>query len=90
MALFVSKDANLLARSHILDDLSPREYNYLMKVRGHYTPADLLALTKALTPEEAQKKIVINLSWGDQHQVIEGVKSEYTLLEEGHDGDDLP
>ena len=83
-ALFIAKDASIIRRSLTeegMATLSKREYDYLMKVRGHYTPADFLALEKALEPEKHRENVVIHLSWGSGMQVLEGVEVPYTIGE---------
>jgi|SRR3990172_7133999 len=85
MALFVAKDAQIIRKAtRDLEALSKREYEYLGKVRSHYTSSDLLALDKALAPERHEQKVVISLSFGDTQQVLEGVEVPY-LIEEADD-----
>lgn len=91
MAMFVAKDAGLIRKSLLdMDMLSKREYDYLMKVRTHYTPGDLLSLEKALNPDKQQGDLVINLQWGP-HQALEGASTPYQLIEgeksNGNDAD---
>ena len=82
MALFTAKDASIIRRSITdLNGLSKLEFDYLMKVRTHYTPADLLALEKALEPEKHRENVVISLSW-DNISVVEGVEVPYHIIEE--------
>lgn len=89
MALFVAKDATILHKSlGDLNGLTKREYDYLMKIRTHYTPGDLFNLEKALNPAKYKENVVISLSWGQDQQIIEGVQTEYKqLLEENNDAD---
>ena len=87
MTLFIAKDAVILNKAMMsMDELSDREMRYLIKVRSHYTPADLLALEKAIDPEAHQEKVTINLTWGETQEIIEGVQSEY-LLDRGKEND---
>lgn len=85
MAMFVAKDAVLIRKSLTdFDFLSKREFDYLMKIRTHYTPGDMYNLDKALNPTKHQDHIQINLSWGANQAVeIEGVQAPYRLIEEG-------
>lgn len=85
MAMFVAKDAGILRRAGNLNEMTKREFDYLMKVRGHYTPSDLLAMEKAVNPEYGEEKVVINLTWATgtgarEAQVIEGVAQPQKLL----------
>ena len=83
-ALFIAKDASIIRRSLTeegMSTLSKREYDYLMKVRGHYTPADFLALEKALEPEKHRENVVIHLTWGGNMQTLEGVEVPYSIGE---------
>ena len=82
MSMFVAKDAYMIRKSLTdFDTLTKREYDYLMKIRAHYTPNDLLALEKALEPEKHRENTTIILSWGDSIQAIEGVQAPYQLIE---------
>ena len=92
MALFVAKDATIIRKSLLdMDALSKRDFQYLLKVRGHYTPGDLYSLEKALNPDSHQENLNIHLSWGSgmetPPEVIEGVVSPYQLMEGNHDTD---
>lgn len=87
MALFVAKDATILRKSlGDINQLSKREFDYLMKIRTHYTPGDLYNLEKALNPGKYKENVVINLTWG-QDQLIEGVQAEYQLTEGDQNAD---
>ena len=48
------------------DNMSDDEFKYFMAVRKHYTPNDMLALEKAIHPENHPEgtNLTINLSWG--------------------------
>ena len=83
MALLVSKDTQIIMKSMLLGNemLSKRDFDYLMKVRGHYTTADLLSLDKVLHPGKHNEEIKIVLNWGDQQEVIEGVQAPYQIEE---------
>ena len=66
MTMLVAKDSQIIRLASLdLDSLTKREYDYLTKVRAHYTPNDLLALEKALSPEKHKSNIVINLQWNN-------------------------
>jgi hypothetical protein len=85
MAFLVAKDASILHRSSDLELLTKREYDYLMKVRGHYTPGDLLALEKVFSPTQESDKVTIQLTWGPMVHTVEG-----SSLGGGQDGNHLP
>lgn len=92
MALFVAKDATLIRKALLdMDALSKREFSYLLKVRGHYTPGDLFSLEKALNPGAHQDNLTINLSWGSNmespQEVIEGVQAPYLIEGSGTNED---
>lgn len=86
MAMFVSKDAQILKKSGDLLSLNKREFDYLMKIRSHYTPNDLVAIERAMGRQE-ESKVTIQLNWGPHQQhLIEGaVEGEFKLLGEGND-----
>lgn len=88
MAMFVAKDASLIRKSLLnFDNMSKREYDYMMSVRKHYTPNDLYNLDKALNPTKHQDNVIINLEWG-QHQAIEGVQTPYKVIGESDGNND--
>lgn len=85
MALLVAKDTSIILKANAsLELLTKREYEYLGKIRPHYSPSDLLALDKVLHPGDHQPNINITLSWGNE-EVIEGVQATYQI--EGADND---
>ena len=84
MAMFVAKDASIIRGGlTALDKLTKREYDYLLKIRGHYTPGDLLSLERALEPEKHQEHQTIVLTWGDAIAVSESM-TEAKLIGEGN------
>lgn len=85
MAMLTAMDSVIIRKSMISTDLLTKvERDYLLKIRSHYTPSDLLALEKVLHPGLHQDNVNIVLSFGDQPQ-IEGV-SHYIV--EGQVEDD--
>ena len=83
MAMFVSQDSKILRKSLVygLDSLDKREFDYTMKVRGSYTPGDLVAMNRAMGEDIGDAKVVINLTWGPgQQQSLEHIDGEYKLL----------
>jgi len=83
MALFMFKDGLILQKSFSDDELTGPEERYLLKVRSHYTPSDLLSLEKAVNPDAHREKTVINLSWGEGVDSLEVVEQEMAQLEAG-------
>ena len=62
----MNKDLNVIAKGlGDLEQLSPREYDYFRNIRRLYTPDQLLALEKAISPERHKGEVNINLSWGN-------------------------
>ena len=78
MTMFVMKDAHVIAKSLEmgLESLTPQEFRYLLKLRNHYTPSDLLAIEKAVNPEAHNGKVEINLTWGNGNTIIDGDAAE--------------
>lgn len=67
MFLLLDQDFQVINKAHKTEftDLSAREWEYYKAIRKHYTPQDLLALEKALNPDEHKDNInyVVNLTW---------------------------
>ena len=54
-----------------LEMLTPREMKYLEAIRKHYTPNDLLAMERIISPEDFKGgDQVINLTWDTREQTI--------------------
>lgn len=52
MKMAMSRDSQVLYKAAIdLHALTEREYDYLKKIRGYYTPAGLIELDRAMAPE---------------------------------------
>ena len=84
MALFMMKDHQIISKSMVrdgLEEMSDREFKYLTTVRKHYTPSDLLALEKAVSPEAHQDSVHIKLTWGEVNSEV--INGEARLLQEG-------
>lgn len=63
MKLALRRDFRVLYKSiYNLEGLSDREYSYLRTVRRHYTPADLLALERALSPDIQPKSSSVHVT----------------------------
>lgn len=78
MKLALKKDYRILWKS-LFDpaDMDEREYDYLKLIRKHYTPQDLLALHKALSPEADESESAlpnITVIIGDQVVVEESAR----------------
>jgi len=57
MRLALNRDGKVLYKSvYNFEGMTPREYEYLKLIRKHYTPSDLLALERAMAPEEGHSK----------------------------------
>lgn len=85
MAAFTAMDSIIIRKAIISQDLLTKdEKAYLLKVRGHYTAGDLLALEKVLNPGLHQDQINVTLSFGNEH-MIEGVQSKYIVNAEVQD-----
>lgn len=83
-ALLLTKDARLFKKYDDVDELSSREFNYLMKARSQYNPQELLSMDKIISPEKHQEKVVINLTWDSAAQAIEAdglIEGEYKEVE---------
>ena len=65
-----------------LETLSEREYKYLSIIRGKYTPTDLMAMERIISPEDYKGgEAVINLTWDtrEQHVHIESGPAQVLL-----------
>ena len=74
MTMFIMKDAHIIGKSleEGPESLTDREFKYLLQLRKHYTPSDLLAIEKAVNPEAHNGKVEINLTWGNGNTIIDG------------------
>lgn len=65
-----------------LESLSEREYKYLTTIRGKYSPTDLMAIERIISPEDYKGgEAVINLTWDtrEQHVHIESGPAQVLL-----------
>lgn len=75
MRLVMNRDFKILYKASLsLDTLSPVEYDYLKRVRKHYTIAELLNLERAMLPEgsQASATAVANVTVMVDSEVVEG------------------
>ncbi len=69
------------------DNITDDEWKYFLMVRKHYTPNDMLALEKAIHPENHPEgtSIVVNLSWGGTEIIEEAIEApSYRELPDGN------
>lgn len=60
MRLAMSRDSQILFKAACsLSDLTEREYDYLKKIRGYYTPGALIELDRATAPEISDDGAVV-------------------------------
>lgn len=59
MKMAMSRDSQVLYKAACdLHELTEREYDYLKKIRGYYTPSALIELDRAMAPELADDSVV--------------------------------
>jgi len=89
----IMKKDFLVIRKALFDEanLTDSEWKYFLMVRKHYTPNDMLALEKAISPETHNDKttIVVELNWGGS--TIEATEeleqaAKYRELPDGSNG----
>jgi hypothetical protein len=92
----IMKKDFLVIHKALFDEASmtDAEWKYFLMVRKHYTPNDMLALEKAISPETHQSggDIIIKLGWGtpeldrdDEDETVEAVQTtEYRVLSDGN------
>ena len=54
-----------------LEQLTKREFQYLMAIRPKYTTNDLLAIEKMINPEDYRGDTVVNMTWDTREQKVE-------------------
>jgi len=65
------------------DEMEPHERTYFHSIRKHYTPSDLLSLSKAVEPERHNDSVTINLSWGGNDNITFQDNIDDKLTEDG-------
>lgn len=88
MRLMLEYDAKIIWKMfNDEDEMHPSERTYFNSIRKHYTPGDLLSLSKAVEPERHNDKVEIILSWGNatsvtvQDEMIDEVEGEFKDLQ---------
>ncbi len=89
----VMKKDFLTIRKALFDEenLTDAEWKYFLLIRRHYTPNDMLALEKAISPESHPEGVTLNihLDWGtpsmEDEEIVEAVEiTPYKVLPDGN------
>lgn len=75
MRLALNRDFKILYKSvYNFHGLDAREFDYLKLIRKHYTPQDLLALERAMQPEEADTNRGISFTVNVNGEQVESIE----------------
>lgn len=85
MRMLLKVDMLLIAKSFSgLENMTPREYELFKSLRKFYTPNDLLAIEKVISPEKhVVGPVVFQLSWGNRLETGQVVEGQYKELPNG-------
>ncbi len=75
MRMIMKKDFEVIGQALFeQSEMTDREWAYFKQIRRHYTPNDMLALEKTLSPENHRDTLEITLSWGstDDSVTVDG------------------